>query len=498
MSTVYEPTICDASTQQYSGQLDAGISKNGTTNQYFYWLFESKNDPQNAPLLMWLNGGPGCSSMFGLFLENGPCKLINNGTSINDVKLNPYSWNSNANLMFVDQPPSVGFSTGPFVSTFEEISQNMHQFLQHFMKLFPQYFKNGFFIAGESYAGKFIPNIMNYIHKQNKNNPQQIIPLTGFIIGNGDTDPLTQLFYVPQMAYNSSIAINSVSNSLPITKQKYNEIMSDVSDCMALIIICRNKYNEDICSKAKHCESDIKHRLDAIEESGLNKYNLHVEGDYNEIINRLSTYLNLDTVQKSIGISTPIIWTKSVHEYHHNLGHSGASVENSGPLLEELLNDGIRGLVLAGEWDFICNWMGNEAWTLNLNWKGQMSYKNAKRINWEVNGKVAGEIRQGVNTDLTFIRVFKAGHLVPMDQPEVALELINEFLSDTLRSSELRSRDSFLESHDIKMIISLSVSGWIGLLGIVCVLLLLMIAIYRIYKRRFVSRKGEWDGIVIV
>ena len=111
-----EPTLCDPNVQQYSGYLryvhcnifllfivfdfDVNIRAGGTTNDYFYWFFESRNSPSTSPLIMWLTGGPGCSSILALLTENGPCKVNEFAT---DTTLNPYSWNKNSNIMWVDQ-----------------------------------------------------------------------------------------------------------------------------------------------------------------------------------------------------------------------------------------------------------------------------------------------------------------------------------------------------------------------------------------------------------
>merc|ERR1712154_101309 len=84
--------------------------------------------------------------------------------------------------------------------------------------------------------------------------------------------------------------------------------------------------------------------------------------------------------------------------------------------------------------DFICNWLGNQAWSLSLPWNGQKAFNSTKPVDWNVDGKAAGTIRQanGVS-NMTFVRVFDAGHMVPMDQPKPALALVNAFISDTLK-----------------------------------------------------------------
>ena len=73
----------------------------------FYWMFESRHEPSTDPVLLWMTGGPGCSSEVALFGENGPCSVNANGTG---TIRNPYSWNSRANVIYIDQPAGTGFS----------------------------------------------------------------------------------------------------------------------------------------------------------------------------------------------------------------------------------------------------------------------------------------------------------------------------------------------------------------------------------------------------
>lgn len=85
-----------------------------TPTQLFYWLFESRNDPVTDPLILWLSGGPGCSSMLALFVENGPYRIVEHGggAAVEDssrlLRLNPHSWNSNATVIYLDQPAGTG------------------------------------------------------------------------------------------------------------------------------------------------------------------------------------------------------------------------------------------------------------------------------------------------------------------------------------------------------------------------------------------------------
>ncbi|KAI9728080.1 MAG: hypothetical protein M1834_007796 [Cirrosporium novae-zelandiae] len=85
---------------------EKGESQNYPIN-IFFWFFEARKDPQNAPLSIWMNGGPGTSSLMGLFQENGPCFV---DSSSNSTYLNPNSWNNDVNMFYIDQPVQVGYS----------------------------------------------------------------------------------------------------------------------------------------------------------------------------------------------------------------------------------------------------------------------------------------------------------------------------------------------------------------------------------------------------
>lgn len=88
---------------------DAGYIHVGEGRQLFYWFFESRHDPQTDPLVIWLSGGPGCSSALALFSENGPYHVVRDrrGPGVH-LELNPYSWNTNATVVWLDQPAGTG------------------------------------------------------------------------------------------------------------------------------------------------------------------------------------------------------------------------------------------------------------------------------------------------------------------------------------------------------------------------------------------------------
>lgn len=96
-----------------------------------------------------------------------------------------------------------------------------------------------------------------------------------------------------------------------------------------------------------------------------------------------------------------------------------------------MLEDGVPVLIYAGDVDYICNWLGNKAWTLKLEWSGSKGFNAAEDEAWDVNGSAAGRMRTYNN--FQFLQVYQAGHMVPMDQPEAADKMITDFVA---RASE--------------------------------------------------------------
>lgn len=176
----------------YSGYVDL----DNTTKKIHYLLVESQNDPANDPLVVWFNGGPGCSSMLGWMQEHGPNSYPNGGNAW--VK-NEYSWNKEANVLYIEQPAGVGFSmcdwdNHPEDCTFDDNSMakdNLEAILKWYQK-YPEYEQHELYISGESYGGIYVPFTAHQIYLHNeaaRDDPSAFKPnLQGFLVGNGCTN----------------------------------------------------------------------------------------------------------------------------------------------------------------------------------------------------------------------------------------------------------------------------------------------------------------------
>jgi hypothetical protein len=186
--------------RQFSGYLNVtDIDENGAINylHYHYWFVLSELDTINNPLVMWFNGGPGCSSLDGFFYEQGPFEIVrkSHDSQRNDVdgvvlKLRPYRWNRLANMLFIEAPVGVGFSyqqSGNYSNNDDNTAHRNLLALEEFYIMFPSFLANDLYITGESYAGIYIPTLAESLLQAKESNTYHGGELKGIAVGNGCT-----------------------------------------------------------------------------------------------------------------------------------------------------------------------------------------------------------------------------------------------------------------------------------------------------------------------
>ncbi|ETO15492.1 serine carboxypeptidase III precursor [Reticulomyxa filosa] len=296
--------------------------------------------------------------MLALLVENGPC-YVNQQAS--DTYLSTTSWTEAANVVWVDQPPGTGFSTGLVDTTEVEIAQDMYAFLQNFMKVFPQYFNNGFYVFGESYAGHYVPAITYEIFQENQSgNPK--IPLVAFAIGNGLTDPYIQYAYYAQMAYNRYLGwlltvyvllivfmivfVYSTTAPTVISYPTYSFMTQRIPECQSQIQNCNTQGTNNVCDSAEdYCNT---YEIEPVTVTGVNPYDLRIPcGDSNLCYNftNVDMWLNNATVQKELGVNMK--WNSCNNAPH--LALTADWVKDYQQKIPPMLAGGIRGLIYAGD-----------------------------------------------------------------------------------------------------------------------------------------------------
>jgi hypothetical protein len=176
--------------QTFSGYVPVtgGVNNKGETNTRYlhYWLTMSEDQPSTDPLVLWLNGGPGASSLIGAFTELGQLvftrdSLVLNKTAAPRLFYNEYGWTKHASVLYLESPAGVGFSYCDYdncTATDTSTAEDSYNFLLGFYEKFPELKARDFYITGESYAGVYIPMLADLISQRGGVN------LQGMAIGN--------------------------------------------------------------------------------------------------------------------------------------------------------------------------------------------------------------------------------------------------------------------------------------------------------------------------
>ncbi|GAB0137986.1 hypothetical protein EsDP_00006235 [Epichloe bromicola] len=397
--------------KQYSGYLD-----NGDTDKHlFYWFFESRNNPSEDPVLLWLNGGPGCSSLFGLFEELGPSSIP--GEDLRPVN-NPYSWNTNASVLFVDQPVNAGYSySSNRTETTAAAAEDIYPLLTLFFHELPQYAKQDFFIAGESYAGKYIPAIGREILSHKDRN----INLKGLAIGNGLVDPFVQFKYYRPMACGGG-GHTAVLSPADCRLMKDNE-----RECRMRIKACYKDGSAETCLDA----TNICLRVDGVYLGNpydiLSPYPSGIENSSKTGKSSYATrFLNQEKTKKALGAEVNLRYRKCNVAVRRDFLLRGDYMRPAHLPIPGILDE-IPVLIYAGDRDYICNWLGNRAWVSALEWPGKWDFNSGVTKELRVkSGRNYGNVRSA--RGLSFIQIYNAGHTVPEYEGEGSLDFLNRWM----------------------------------------------------------------------
>ncbi|CAH2237158.1 jg11131 [Pararge aegeria aegeria] len=379
------------------------VDKKYDSNQFFWYFPAMISNKKDAPVIVWLQGGPGASSLYGLFTENGPIRVHKN-----KIERRKYNWALSHHIIYIDNPVGTGFSftkdpKGYCVNQ-TQVGEQLYSTLIQFFQLFPELQENKFFITGESYAGKYVPALAYTIYKKNPTAKIKI-NLKALAIGNGLSDPEHQLVYSKYLYQIGLIDWNQA------------QTFAD-AESKAIQLIKQQKWDEAFEAFDTLLNGDLINGKSVF-------YNMTGFEFY-------FNYLHTKDYQQFEDFG-PMIQTSSVRKAIHvgNLTFNvGKEVENHlkqdvmksvAPWVAELL-DHYYVLIYNGQLDIIVAYPLTLNYLRNLNFTGSSQYLTSKRYQWYVDGELAGYVKQGGK--LVEIMVRNAGHMVPGDQPKWALDMI--------------------------------------------------------------------------
>ncbi|XP_051214560.1 serine carboxypeptidase 1 [Lolium perenne] len=401
---------------QYAGY----VTVNSTAGKaLFYYFVEAAQDPSTKPLVLWLNGGPGCSSLGGgAMLELGPFFVNSDNKTLS---ANKYAWNNVANMLFLESPAGVGFSYSNTTSDYNNTGDSStaadaYTFLINWLERFPEYKSRDFFITGESYGGHYIPQLANTILSNNKMANARVINLKGIAIGNAYLDDNT----------NTRASMDYYWTHAMISRETHQAVQQHcgfngtyTGDCRTAISAANNElgvidpYNiyASVCYNASDPQN--LHGSAANTDPCAPYY--------------IQSYLNRPEVQKALhanttglkqpwsdcsGIITPENW-------------KDAPVSML-PSIQQLISSELSTWLYSGDTDSVCP-VTSTLYSLdilrlptNSSWRAWYSDDD------QVGGYVVGY------KGLVFATVRGSGHMVPTYQPRRALTLFSSFLQGRL------------------------------------------------------------------
>lgn len=383
------PGFGEVKQTQFAGYVpitgDVYPSNNCKKNESLFYWFVGTQDYANSPTIIWTNGGPGSSSFWGFFLENGPYEITS--ASKPELKEREQGWNNHANYMIFEHPLSVMLSfdvdENDIPATVEEGIQQYYQALINFIELHPEIANNPIILAGESYAGTYLPLLSKAILDGNEKNNGTKLDLKATVLLDAWVDPYTQMGQDSNYAY------------------------------MRGMISAKEK---------QHLDDKFQYNLPAINDaiqrvSGLYMTNVAQLAD--PAFSPIMEYLNRPDVRAAIHVDSTKPLTSSWSEAVSNNYKFGVN-DSYVHVVEELLRRNLQILVISGLNDAKdCNFLGTEKWLEGLQGEAAEKFHETSTQQWRLNSgmPVLGYIQDGGL--LSWTKVLNAGHMAVRDQPAI-------------------------------------------------------------------------------
>lgn len=455
-------------TNQYSGYL------NVSSTHLHYWFVESENSPSEDPVVLWLNGGPGCSSLDGFFYEHGPFEVDVNDYS--KLVEREYRWNKNVNMLYIESPVGVGFSysdTNDYKCSDDRTANESRMAMEAFYGMFPEYKSNKFFITGESYGGIYVPTLAEAILNGELDGTYTGAHLNGIAVGNGCTGTEIGICgsgpqgiaYEWEYLVSTSFVDNDLKNKIDVAcdwKAAEENIEGSLSPaCIALLndasleienVNTYNIYGDCVTSMCQAYGSDNSYsvRRDKVpEREPYSVKSLDSDGSDSELqLTRIlqsrgpaacidsaaaSGYLNNPDVMSAIHVRDPgFCWAvcNTAKGWTYSKTRKNLPRDTYPALVANM-----DVVVYNGDWDACVPYTDNEAWTENMGFSKKSSWhawtytSPAGNSNQVAGYAVNYDVSELGSGSFQFITIKGGRHEVPETAPGQAMEMLNRVVN---------------------------------------------------------------------
>lgn len=384
----------------------------------FYWYFEASRQASEGPLVLWLQGGPGAPSMLGALFESGPVRL--DGAGMLRRRSDAETWASTWPVLYVDSPVGTGWSfvenDAGYARSQVDVARSLALFLEEFAKLHTDAPKR-IVLAGESYGGHYVPALAAYLLEHPGS-----FTLEAIAVGDGLTDPATQVLTKPQEAF----ALGLLDEKQLVEAEKYAQAAHRLALSGDFLVAAAQR---------SAMEEFVKNA------SLINPYDVRTTEQYDWQELRMQDFFSQNSTKDLLHVPRHLSFGTSPRVKECLLGDIMQSQRGS---VDKVLVAGVRALFYQGQFDWKDGVVSNEAWIRELSWPGVKGYLAADRAIWRraSDGQIAGYWRRFQN--LEQVVVLGAGHLVPMNQPRSAVDMLRRFLQGHEPSAEAVARLSLL------------------------------------------------------
>jgi len=389
----------------YTGYMPINTKNDG----YMFYVYIPSHNPRANSTVLWLQGGPGCSGFTGLFDEMLAWKWNSDHTGLES---NPTALTTEFNLIMLENPVGTGFSfvnnPGAYVHNETQVGDEANHVLRQIWAQYPELQQTDFYIAGESYGGKYTYSVGYSIHMANQRQEKPHIRLAGVECGDGLTDPIHQVPFYADMAFNFGLIDE---------KQRLEVIKAQHTTAEAIRAHnwegAYNGFNEIIALILNFAGSQ-------------NAYDFTETKAYD--FSATTTLLNDPHVQSLFGVPAGTKWVGCASQpYLHLEKDFGKSVAWKIPTLLQHY----KVFPTVGNFDIIVGTAVVEGWVAQLDWPGQSGYLNAKRCPWkDSQGNVKAYVRQYGNLAQATFR--NSGHMIPMNNNEAYFEVMKQWINDKI------------------------------------------------------------------
>eukprot|EP00824_Muranothrix_gubernata_P002438 TRINITY_DN1292_c0_g2_i5.p1 TRINITY_DN1292_c0_g2~~TRINITY_DN1292_c0_g2_i5.p1 ORF type:complete len:423 (+),score=39.89 TRINITY_DN1292_c0_g2_i5:3-1271(+) len=374
----------------------------------FYVLFRARSKNPNAPLVLWMPGGPGCAIPLAIHHGNGPFRLsMNRETEEFTLTSNTYSWNTLSDIVYIDNPLGTGFSYYKDIAHLskdeDSVSKNLYLFYQNLLSKFPELVGRDLYLGGQSYSGKFVPSVANYLLNQG-------VKVSGIYVGNGWVSPQIQMLSYSKFTYERGLS-DWWSKFTGGMAYQLGSLFIKLGWMNAANFMAQN--GNSITTGGSTPVFDMYDVRKLCANGGCDDYTFA----------ELGKWMNKPGLRKAWNVEREDSWVGCSPEVFAAMMPDDYFADNRPTLVNLLDVHKINVMITFGKDDWICNYEGGLRYLNMLGWKGKDRWINSPWRSYFVNGEEKGQLKEYEN--LVVVTVEDSGHEIISYQPSMSFDMIS-------------------------------------------------------------------------